>query len=65
MNNRKVYYIDVGNIPLKEVERIMEGWIGKLYNMGPKKTKWQRFKSWLYNVLDTFGWAGSFGGFNI
>lgn len=63
MNNRQVITIDVGNIPPKEVDRFMEEWTRKLYSLGPKKTKWQRFKSWLYDVLDTFGLAGSFGGF--
>jgi hypothetical protein len=63
MNNRKIIRIDVGNIPIKEVEEFMDSWTRKVYNLGPRKTKWQRFKSWLYNVCDTIGIAGSFGGF--
>jgi hypothetical protein len=30
-----------------------------------KPTKRKRFKKWLYNICDTLGIAGSFGGFNI
>lgn len=26
-------------------------------------TKWKRFKKWLYDICDTLGIAGSFGGF--
>jgi hypothetical protein len=65
MNNRKIIRIDVGNIPSKEVDEYMENVIRKLKGLEPvlkRKTKWQKFKSWLYCVLDTFCWAGSFSG---
>lgn len=61
MNNRKIITVDIGNIPAKEVDEYMENVIRKLKGLGPiikEKTKWQRFKLWLYNVF-----AGSFGDF--
>lgn len=65
--NKQIITINVGNIPPKEVDEYMENVIRKLKGLDPvvkeEKTEWQRFKSWLYNVFDTLGWAGSFGGF--
>lgn len=57
--NKQIITIDVGNIPPKEVDEYMKNVIRKLKGLGPvvkeEKTEWQKFKSWLYNTLDSFG----------
>jgi hypothetical protein len=69
MYNKRIITVDVGNMSPKEVDEYMENVIRKLKGFDlvvkEEKTKWQRFKTWLYNIFDTLGLAGSFGGFNI
>lgn len=54
--NKQIITIDVGNIPPKEVDEYMKNVIRKLKGLGPvvkeEKTEWQKFKSWLYNMMD-------------
>ena len=57
---KQVITIDIGNIPPNKVDDYMEEMICR-YNNIPyvKKSKTKR---WIYNLFDTLGIAGSFGG---
>lgn len=59
---REVIAIDVSHYTPKQIEEIMDNLKYKMYSITPPKTKWQRFKRWMYDVCDTIGIALGFGG---
>jgi hypothetical protein len=59
---REVITIDVSHYTSKQIVEVVNKWKNKMYNIAPPKTRWQRFKSWLYKVCDTIGISLGFGG---
>ena len=50
--NRKIVYIDVGNIPTNQVMDYVDNIMRKNNGLHPiKRTKWEKFKKWLYDWM--------------
>lgn len=59
MSAHKIHYIDVGSMPRKEAEQLLEQM--KQDMLGKRSTR----KSRLSAMIETLAIAASFGGFNI
>ena len=59
---KKIITIDVGNMSQNETDDYMEKVMCRYKNI--PYIKKSKIKKWLYDILDTLGIAGSFGGFN-